>query len=216
MRRIPLEAMVECADGPCGESGIVIRNLETRELTHFVVQDRALPDRDQRLVPFDQLVETSLNRVRMKCTKYELAAMDHFVNSHHALIHHEPTIDYPVDFAFRTVPRAALTEPWYASETVEHIPPGELVVGRATKAAARDGRVGHVSELVLDPESGHISHMVMEEGHLRGKEEVTVPVSAIDYLFEDTVYLKLDKSAIEQLPTVPVRRHYVSPEGGAG
>jgi hypothetical protein len=56
----------------------------------------------------------------------------------------------------------------------------------------------------------------MEEGHLRGKEEVTVPVSAIDYLFEDTVYLKLDKSAIEQLPTVPVRRHYVSPEGGAG
>jgi hypothetical protein len=40
-----------------------------------------------------------------------------------------------------------------------------------------------------------------------------VPVSAIDYLFEDTVYLKLDKSAIEQLPTVPVRRHYASPEG---
>jgi sporulation protein YlmC with PRC-barrel domain len=213
MRDIPLEAKVECAHGPCGESGIVILNPETREVTHFVVQDKALPDRDLRLVPIDQVLETSRNRIRLKCTKSELAAMDHFVETHYAPTHHEPIIDYPVDFTVRSVPRATLTEPRYASETVEHIPPGELALHRGTKVAARDGRVGRVNELVLDPESGHISHLVMEEGHLWGKKEITVPVSAIDYLFEDTVYLKLDKSAIEQLPTVPVRRHFTSSEG---
>jgi sporulation protein YlmC with PRC-barrel domain len=213
MRDIPLEAKVECADGQCGKSGIVILNPETREVTHFVVQDRTLPDREQHLVPIDQVVETSRNRIRLKCTRSELAAMDHFVDTHYAPTHHEPTIDYPVDFAVRSVPRATLTEPRYASETVEHIPPGELALHRGTKVEARDGRVGHVGELVLDLESGHISHLVMEEGHLWAKKEVTLPVSAIDYLFEDTVYLKLNKSDIEQLPTVPVSRHHASPKG---
>jgi sporulation protein YlmC with PRC-barrel domain len=195
---------------------MVILNPETREVTHFVVQDRNLPDRDQRLVPIDQVAETSRKRIRLRCSQAELAAMDHFVDTHYAPTLHEPSIEYPVDFTIRSVPRATLTEPRYASETVEHIPPGELAVRRGTKVEARDGRVGHVNELVLDPESGHISHLVMEEGHLWGKREVTVPVSAIDYLLEDTVYLKLDKSAIEQLPTVPVRRHYASSEGEMG
>jgi hypothetical protein len=38
MKDIPLKAKVECADGPCGESGIVILNPETRDATHFVAQ----------------------------------------------------------------------------------------------------------------------------------------------------------------------------------
>lgn len=208
MKDIPLEAQVECADGPCGESGIVILNPETREVTHFVVQDRALPDREQRLVPIDQVVETSRSLIRLRCTKAELAAMDHFIDTHYEAIHHEPTIDYPVDFTARSVPRATLTEPRYASETVEHIPPGELAVRRGTKVAARDGHVGQVAELVLNPDTGHISHFVLEEGHLWGKKEVTVPVSAIDYLLEKTVYLKLNRKEVESLPTVPVKRHF--------
>jgi sporulation protein YlmC with PRC-barrel domain len=73
--------------------------------------------------------------------------------------------------------------------------------------AARDGTLGHVGELVLNPETGHISHLVLEEGHLWAKKEVAVPVSAIDYLLEDTVYLKLDKREVESLPTVQVKRH---------
>ena len=94
------------------------------------------------------------------------------------------------------------------SETVEHIPPGELAVHHGTKVAARDGRLGHVAELVLDLDTGHISHFVLEEGHLWGKKEVTVPVTAIDYLLENTVYLKLDKKEVESLPAVPVKRHF--------
>ena len=73
MKDIPLDAQVECADGPCGESGIVILNPETRVVTHFVVQDKALPHRDKRLVLIDQVVETSRNLIRLSCTKAELA-----------------------------------------------------------------------------------------------------------------------------------------------
>jgi sporulation protein YlmC with PRC-barrel domain len=138
--------------------------------------------------------------------------MDHFLDTHYTGTHHEPRIDWPVDYTVRSVPRATLTEPSYAQETVEHIPPGELAVGRGTRVEARDGHIGHLAELVVDPDSGHISHLVLEKGHLWGKKEVTLPVSAIDFGGKEAIYLKLDKKAIEQLPAVPVSRHHAAPE----
>jgi hypothetical protein len=44
------------------------------------------------------------------------------------------------------------------------------------------------------------------EGHLWGKKEVAIPVSAIDRIEADTVYLKLDKKSIASLPSQSVRR----------
>jgi hypothetical protein len=45
--------------------------------------------------------------------------------------------------------------------------------------------------------------LVMREGHLWGKKEVTIPLSAIGDTHEDTVFLKLDKKLIESLPIFP-------------
>ena len=61
---------------------------------------------------------------------------------------------------------------------------------------------------VLDPESGHVTHLMLKEGHLFGKKETMLPLSAIDFVSADTVYLKLDKKAIEVLPALPVKRNY--------
>jgi hypothetical protein len=46
----------------------------------------------------------------------------------------------------------------------------------------------------------------MREGHLWGKKEVTIPVSAVDFADADTVYLKLDKKDVKALPAVSVKR----------
>jgi uncharacterized membrane protein/sporulation protein YlmC with PRC-barrel domain len=73
---------------------------------------------------------------------------------------------------------------------------------------ATDGHIGTIGELVLDPETEQITHLVLQEGHLWGKKEVTLPLSAIDRIADDTIYLKLDKKAVEQLPSVPLTRHY--------
>jgi sporulation protein YlmC with PRC-barrel domain len=71
---------------------------------------------------------------------------------------------------------------------------------------ATDGVVGKLDELVLDPKSGDITHVQMREGHLWGKKDVAIPVSAIEFVDEDTVYLKIDKKAVKTLPAVPVKR----------
>ena len=74
------------------------------------------------------------------------------------------------------------------------------------EAECLDGPCGKTISII--PLTGHISHLILMEGHLWGKKEVTIPVSAIDRIEEDTVYLKLDKKAVESLPSEPVRRSW--------
>jgi sporulation protein YlmC with PRC-barrel domain len=94
---------------------------------------------------------------------------------------------------------------------VEHesIPPGELGVRRRARVRATDGNVGRVDEFVVDPASGHITHLVLREGLPWDQEEVTIPITEIDHIEEKTVHLKLDKDGVEALPAVPVRRGWL-------
>jgi len=71
---------------------------------------------------------------------------------------------------------------------------------------ASDGRIGRVDEFLVDPVTGQISHLILREGHLWGKRDITIPVSEIERIEDDSVHLKLDKQSIEALPAVPVRR----------
>ena len=90
----------------------------------------------------------------------------------------------------------------------ERIPPGEITFHRGAEVKALDGIVGKVDEFLIDPESGHITHLIMRKDHLWGKKEKTIPVSQIDHVEGDTVYLKLDKAAIDSLPEVAVDRRF--------
>jgi uncharacterized membrane protein len=76
---------------------------------------------------------------------------------------------------------------------------------------ATDGRVGIVSELGA-AEGSDASHFVLQEGNLWGKKVVTLPLSAVDRVEGDTVYLKLDKQAVEKLPTIPLKKAFVKGE----
>ncbi len=93
---------------------------------------------------------------------------------------------------------------------VEHlqIPPGELAVHHSTRVEATDGYVGKVDEFVVNPENGYITHLVMREGHLWGKKDVIIPISALGDTREDTVFLKIDKHQVEALPTFPIHRRW--------
>jgi uncharacterized membrane protein/sporulation protein YlmC with PRC-barrel domain len=82
----------------------------------------------------------------------------------------------------------------------------DLAKLRGADVQATDGRVGTVDDLITDPKSGELSHLVLLEGHLWGKKEVTLPLSAIDRVEANTVHLKLDKAAVEQLPAIPYKR----------
>ena len=202
---IPLNAKVECTDSKCGQVFTLVVNPVTRGLTHLVVHT---PQGDRYLVPIAQIAKTSHDSIHLACTQEALGQMESLVATQY-VEHQGLNPNYP---AWQTVQYSPMVTPeqssYYTEEEVERIPPGELAVRRGTKVEATDGHVGEVGELLMDPESGHITHLVLLEGHFWAKKEVTLPLSSIERTEGDTVHLKLDKKAIAQLPAISVRRHY--------
>jgi uncharacterized membrane protein len=178
MTHIPLHAKVQCADGVCGESITVIVNPTTQSVTHFVVKDKSLPDPDERLVPVDQVEEVTPQLIRLRCTKTELAEMEPFTETQFIKTE-EPSLAYSQydSYMFPYVMNVEMVE---LPVEVERVPPGELAIHRGTLVEATDGFLGEVGELVVDPQSRHITHFVLREGHLWGKKEITLPLSTIE------------------------------------
>jgi hypothetical protein len=204
---ISLNAQVECKDGVCGRSEYVLINPVTDKVTHLVVKEDVSPNTEY-IVPVDIVAETITNTIQLRCSKAELEKMDPFTKA---------------SFIEKRMPEkmigikgsGALYLPYVIPETtiqtaveVRQVPPGELAVKRGTRVEATDGYVGHVDEFVVNPENGHITHLVMHEGHLWGQKDVIIPISAMGDDREDTVFLKLDKHQIESLPTFPLKRRW--------
>ncbi len=216
MAEVPIHAKVECSDGPGGESTAVIVNPVTSKVTHLVVEDKRADDPTPRLVPVDQIAATASDRIRLRCTRAELAEMHPFVTTHYIQTQYTDYRqairgDVVGGYANPYMSPYAVPERGVVSVEEERMPVGELAVRRGTRVRATDGPVGEVGELLVNASSEHITHLVLLEGHLWGKKEITLPISAIDRLEEDTVYLRLDKKAIERLPSIPVKRAFGGP-----
>jgi len=207
---IPLKAQVECTDGVCGRCVVVLLNPVVDQVTHLVVRMDSLPHTEY-IVPVDVVFATTADTIGLRCSKAELEKMEPFVQTE--FIREKMPHVYPGYAGFGM---GALYYWPYASYErtmevpVEHlqIPPGELAVRRGTRVEATDGYVGKVDEFLVNPENGHITHLVMREGHLWGQKDVTIPLSAMGDTRKGTVFLKLDKHQIESLPTVPVHRRW--------
>jgi sporulation protein YlmC with PRC-barrel domain len=199
---IPINATVQCANGACGRTTRVVINPATRQVTHLVVGfDQLLAE---YLVPIELVAEATPSLVRLRCTREEFDKLEPFAEA--TLVPGTvPFVPYgPGEYV--SLPYVFPESGIMLSEH-KHVPPGELAVQRGAQVRATDGDVGRVDEFLIDPANEHITHLVLREGHLWGQRDVTIPVSEIDHLEEDTVYLKLDKHSIEALPSVPVRRH---------
>jgi uncharacterized membrane protein/sporulation protein YlmC with PRC-barrel domain len=160
------------------------------------------------------LVDLSASKpIQLRCTKCELADLEPFVERRYIPKKEKDWGHY--QGGEWSEPYASTVGTQYTTEDELHIPKGELAFGRGTRVDAADGHVGIVGELVIEPQTGHVSHLVLEESHLLSKKDVSLPVSAIDRVEDDTVYLKLDKEAIERLPAIPIKRHHHKGSGEA-
>jgi sporulation protein YlmC with PRC-barrel domain len=203
MKEIPINAEVQCSDNACGKSTNILINPVTHKVTHVVVQDKSLPDNPTRMVPFDKVASATQKQITLSCSKDEVAHMQPFIVTRFI---QETGSGQAYASGGAYTSQYVINDTGYDSFQVENIPQGELAVYCGMHVEASDGKVGKLDELVLDPKSGYITHLQMREGHLWGKKDVAIPVSAVDFIDEDTVYLKLEKNGVRSLPAVPVKR----------
>lgn len=205
---IPLRADVHCIDieGPIGYSQYVVVNPVTEQLTHVVVMDRLRLDVG-RLVPTALVEEIAPRRIRLSCSRGAFRGLRLFIEKEY-LRAKRSFADYD--------PHGVLMFPYVVSEIERmsgeqerrSVPPGELAVRRGSRVEAVNGPVGTVDEFVVDPADRGITHLVLRKSHPWGQRDVAIPVSEIERVKENVVYLRLSKLRIGALPEVSVLRKW--------
>lgn len=203
---IPVNVAVLCQGRVCGHTVSVVLNPVTEVVTHLVVKEKDSPY-VQRLVPIGQIFESTPKKIQLKCDTNALHDMEPFVE---------------VEYIRSNVSQYIATNDLYYMQPVvvpdekqeiivkhHSIPPHELSVSRGTHVYSADNHhIGNVDEFLVDQVSGHVTHLIMREGHLWGQKDVAIPVGEMGRVEENHMYLKLDKKKVGELPTIPVERKW--------
>ena len=87
--------------------------------------------------------------------------------------------------------------------TTDTVPAGEVDVQRGDPVQATDGDIGRVQGLVIDRASRHVTHVLLQEGHMWGRKEVAIPISAVAST-TGGIRLRISKQEVQDLPPVDV------------
>jgi sporulation protein YlmC with PRC-barrel domain len=196
-------AGVNCTDGSCGTVSRLIVDPEQETVTHLVVEPRH--HQPGRLVPVD-LVEHAAGEITLRCTLADFGKLDPAEEQ-------EVLPGYAGYQVLSTDPRMMshglglslvnLSPNAKRLQTEDVIPLDEVEVSRGDTVFATDGEIGRIHGLVIDPASRHVSHVLLEEGHLWGRKDVAIPITAVTKI-ENIVRLNISKQQVEDLPPVDI------------
>jgi uncharacterized protein YrrD len=204
-------ATASCSDGVCGEVRRVVIDPASDTVTHLVVQPGHRREAG-RLVPLD-LVDTTGSEIRLRCTRAEFDKLDRAEESDvvegtdsggllgDALVHEDGEAYAPagpadlIDVGPQPVHRRVTTE--------DVVPDGEVQFRRGDRVHAVDGEIGRVGGFLADSGDDRVTHVLLQEGHLWGRKEVAIPVSAVTGV-QDGIRLNITKQQVENLPPADI------------
>lgn len=210
--RFKIGADVEGSDGSCGKLAGVIVDPVARKLTDLIVK----PHRHHglgRRVPVE-CVAFDGDPIRLSCTVAEFEQQDDAEEIH---------FERPSEEAWSYAGGEAYAWPHYELGLVgglgpggmgdigpddtprpivtDRIPAGEVEVRRGDPVHASDGWIGSVKGLVVDATDNHVTHVLLDEGHLWRHKQVAIPIGRTARI-EDVIRVDLTKQQIKALPSV--------------
>jgi sporulation protein YlmC with PRC-barrel domain len=214
---------VTCKDGECGSLIRVIVNPVARTVTHLVVEPAHSPD-NARLVPVTLIDPTAtVDTIRLGCDHAGFEALE-YAQTEDYLPGEQDGLGYSADQTLRlpyfpygggVFPAPGpgniggeLTAPAVAEPRVvthDRVPAGDVQIRRHQSVHATDGDIGRVQGLVVDPRDEHVTHVLLQEGHLWGKKTVAIPIGAVTDV-KDGIHLDLTKNEVRDLPELELNR----------
>jgi PRC-barrel domain len=85
----------------------------------------------------------------------------------------------------------------------DSVPLGEVEVRRGDEVRASDGKIGTVQGFVIDPRNSHVTHVLLQEGHLWGRRQIAIPIGAVTR-GPGVIQLTLSKREVNDLPQIEV------------
>ena len=204
-------ADARCTDGACGKVIRVAVDPVARAVTHLVVEP-AHRHGLGRLVPLGLVDVTTTAEVRLRCTRAEFEKLGTAEDTHFApqtsgfyqVPGYSPEQMLALPYYGRVVgERIPHTQKYGPTDTYDSLPLGEVGVRRGERVHATDGDIGLVEGLVIDPGNHHVTHVLLQEGHVFGRKEVAIPISAVTRV-DDGIQLSITKQQVQDLPPVVI------------
>lgn len=201
-------ADASCTDGVCGQVSRVVIDPATLTVTHLVVEPK-IRQQLGRLVPLD-LADTTPGEIRLRCTTegfYQLAQAEktQFVRGTGAYARYgpdQPVRPYYIQKGSR--PGAGVDGRLPQTFTYDVLPAGEVAVRGGDPVHAIDGEIGRVTGVVLDAGSRQVAYVLLHAGHLLGRKNIAVPISAVTGV-DAGIQLDITRQEVKHLP--PVNLH---------
>jgi sporulation protein YlmC with PRC-barrel domain len=218
MTELTIGSEVACTDGACGVLARVVIDPVSRDLTHLVVEPGHGVGRGH-LVPVGLVISVSKGQVQLSSAISEFEDLDDA----------EETQLLPGgDGEWGFEPDQMLSWPYYGLNvgpygmgglgsdaglgmgtpdpqaiTNDRVPIGEVEVRRGEHVFATDGAIGRVQGLVIHPDDHHVTHILLDEGHLWGEKRVAIPISAVGNI-DDGIQVSFTKDEVRDLPPVDI------------
>lgn len=214
--RLELDKPVSVDGEEVGKLGDLVVDPVAKRVTHLVVKPHGGED-TSHLVPIELASSTEHDgKIALTCSRADFEALPAVEEFTYLRLGEVKTDDPNWDVGVSDI----LALPYYDStglagpvEAVgdmgvvwDRVPKGEVELRRSSRVMAADGHyLGDVDGFLLD-DSEHITHFVLERGHLWGRREVTVPIGSVASVESDVVTLSLSKDEVGALPSHRVHR----------
>jgi sporulation protein YlmC with PRC-barrel domain len=214
---------VACSDGTCGELRRVIIDPVAKAIAHLVVEPKHRHGTG-RLVPID-LVASVADEIHLRCTTAEFEGLDEAEETQFLPGATGPwgyDQEHMMSMPYYGMATGGLGGMGMGgmyglgvsgmggmggagagpqSVTSDRVPAGDVEVRRGDHVQATDGEIGKVQGLVIDPADHHVTHVLLDEGHLWGKKRVAIPITAVSKIASE-VQVSLTKDEVRDLPDV--------------
>jgi sporulation protein YlmC with PRC-barrel domain len=201
-----------CSDGYCGELIRIITDPATRKITHLVIKPQHHRRHPDRLVPVE-LVDMTADDISLRCTlaefdelqpaeEIDLAEGDAYGGGYGDA---ESVQGYgnvgSMGVGGSISGRGVGTGVGHRTRTVTHhvVPMDEAELRPGESVHAVDGEIGQVLGFIVDPDDQRVTHVILKEGHLWGRREVAIPISAVTAI-DEGIRLNITKQQVEDLP----------------
>ncbi|MGH2887946.1 MAG: PRC-barrel domain-containing protein [Solirubrobacteraceae bacterium] len=198
-------AHVDATDGRCGRLTRVIFDPIADALTDLVVEPGHHKEMS-RLVPLKLVSHVDADLIRLSCTKEQFERLDQ-AEEIQFLPANETTLGYGANGA--SWPYYALAVPLghdHVPMFSDRVPLGDVEIRRGDPVHAKDGLIGAVQGLVIDPADYHVTHVILQEGHVWRRKQVAIPIGVANRAAGE-LRVDLTKDEIEALPPVSLRSH---------
>ena len=206
---IEIGSNVQCRDGRTGRVIKLVVAPGRKLVTHIVVERGVLNHHDVA-VPVAHVAGVEGDTVVLDLSSDELNALPAYAEIDYAIPdaywvaqHGYPPDDTLVDLG-RYTPDDGLLAPawpvlWIQGHTHAGVPPQETPVDRYTRVTGREGPMGRLDHVLLDPDTGDVRALALRKGHLLTKD-VIVPAGWVERVGEDEIVIDADRTMLERLP----------------